>query len=172
MNTETPFEPLSGGCRCENVRFRMETAPIITHSCHCRLCQQFSGCAFRTVAMVETDRLTLLAGTPQAFHGQRSHKQMRCGDCGCSLWTHHPDLGDALAFVGIGTLDHGERLRPEAHYFVRSKHPWIVLPPDVPAFQELGDPGKPGAEQRVMAALAASGWVPTKGDWGMDAPAG
>src|SRR4051812_42238624 len=102
MNTETPFVPLTGRCRCEQVRFRMETAPIITHCCHCHLCQQFSGSAFRTVAMIETDRLTRLEGKTQVFHGVRSQKQVRCPDCGCALWTHHPDLGEALAFVGVG----------------------------------------------------------------------
>lgn len=171
MNTEAPFVPLTGRCRCENVRYRIETAPIITHACHCRLCQRFSGAVFRTVAMIETDRLTLIEGTTQVFHGLRSQKQVRCADCGCALWTHHPDLGEALAFVGVGTLDHGERLSPEAHYFIRSKHPWIALPPEVPAFEELGDPGKAGARERILAALAASGSAPAKGDWGMGAPA-
>jgi hypothetical protein len=69
MNPETSFVPLTGRCRCEHARFRMETAPIITHSCHCRLCQRFSGTPFRTVAMIETDRLTLLEGKTTVFHG-------------------------------------------------------------------------------------------------------
>jgi len=74
--------------------------------------------------------------------------------------------------VGIGVLDHGERLAPEAHYFVRSKHPWVVLPPGVPAFEELGDPRKAGARERIMAALAASGGARAMGDWAREAPAG
>ena len=69
-------------------------------------------------------------------------------------------------------LDHGGRLKPEAHYFTRSKHPWIVLPPDVPAFEQLGDPGKAGARERIMAALAASGSGPAMGDWAREKPEG
>jgi hypothetical protein len=43
----------------------------------------------------------------------------------------------------------------KAHYFIRSKHPWVTLPPGVPAFETLGDPAKAGARERVMAVLAA-----------------
>ncbi len=172
MTLETPFVPMTGRCRCGQVQFRLETAPIITHSCHCRLCQQFTGCAFRTVAMIETDRLTTVQGRTESFHGTKSQKRIQCPDCGCVLWVHHPDLGDVIAMVGIGVLDHGERLAPEAHYFVRSKHPWVVLPPGVPAFEELGDPGKAGARERIMAALAASGGARAIGDWAREAPAG
>jgi hypothetical protein len=157
MNNETPsppFAPLTGRCRCQNVSFRMEAAPNITHSCHCRLCQQFSGSPFRVNAMIETGHLTLIEGNTRPYHGLRSQKQLQCSDCGCTLWTHHPDLGDAIAFVGVGLLDEGERLPPEAHYFTRSRHPWIKLPEGVPAFEQLGDPGKAGARERIMAALS------------------
>ena len=157
MNTDTPFTPLTGGCNCGKVRFRMEAAPIITHCCHCRDCQKVSGSAFRVNAMIETDRLTVLEGAPQPFQGAGSHKVIQCADCGFALWSHIPKLGEAIAFVGVGVLDHGERLPPEAHYFIRSKQPWVILPPDLPAFEALGDPGKAGVRARIMAALAGGG---------------
>jgi hypothetical protein len=154
MNRDTVFSPLSGRCRCEQVRFRIESAPIITHCCHCSLCQRSSGAAFGMVAMIETEHVALLAGRTQAYQGARSHKQIQCPDCRCTLWVHRPDLGDALALVRVGMLDEGARLAPEAHYFTKSKQPWIALPPGIPAFEEVGDPGKAGARERIMAALA------------------
>ncbi|HUY28965.1 MAG TPA: GFA family protein [Candidatus Binataceae bacterium] len=157
MTIDPPFVPLTGGCKCGKVRFRMEVAPIITHCCHCRTCQKVSGSAFSINAMIETDRLTILEGAPQPFQGADGQKALLCPDCGFSLWSYHPKFGDAIAFVGVGTLDRGERLPPEAHYFTRSKHPWVVLPSALPTFEELGDPGKPGASARIAAALAARG---------------
>ena len=154
---DTSFIPLSGGCRCGQARFRMEAAPIITHCCHCRLCQQLSGSPFSSFAMIETGHLTLLAGKTRYVDGANTHKRLQCPDCGCALWLHRADLGDGIAFVGVGMLDQGERLPPEAHYFIRSKHPWVTLPPGVPAFEEIGDPGKAGARERIMAVLAAKG---------------
>lgn len=152
-----PFTPLTGGCRCSRVRFRVESAPIITHCCHCRFCQKVSGAAFRINAMIETEHVRVLEGEPVPYQGEQSMKVMQCPACRTTLWTHHPHLGDGIALVGLGTLDEGERLEPEAHYFTRSKHAWVTLPPNVPAFEELGDPGKAGARERIMAVLARAG---------------
>jgi hypothetical protein len=161
MTTDSPFTQLTGGCKCGKVRFRMEVAPIITHCCHCGSCQKVSGSAFRINAMIETGRLTILEGEPQPFQGADSHKVLQCPACRFSLWSYHPHLGEAIAFVGVGMLDQGEHLAPEAHYFTRSKHPWVALPSGVPAFEELGDPGKAGVRERIMAALAAAGAGPS-----------
>jgi hypothetical protein len=154
MTVENCFVPLLGGCNCGNVRFRMEVAPIITHCCHCRQCQRFSGSAFRVNSMIETEHLKLLQGAPQAYQPRGGHAQLQCPECRSALWTHHPRLGLGIAFVGSGTLDQGEHLAPEAHYFTRSKHAWVSLPTGLPVFEELGDPGKPGAAARIHAVLA------------------
>jgi len=163
--TDPTFVPLTGGCKCGQVRFRIDAAPIITHCCHCRQCQKVSGAAFRINAMIETEHLTVLAGEPQPFQGADSHKVLQCPACRLSVWSYHPQLGEGIAFVGVGMLDHGERLPPEAHYFTRSRHPWVSLPPGVPAFEERGDPGKPGARERILAALARAGGAPAMQTW-------
>jgi hypothetical protein len=170
MTMRPGFVPLTGGCRCGKLRFRMDAAPIITHCCHCRLCQRFSGTPFRVNAMIETDQLQILEGAPETFQGVGTDKQLQCPGCRSVLWSHHPELGDALAFVGVGSLDHGERLPPEAHYFTRSKHPWVTLSPDLPAFQELGDPGKPGVRERIESALASAGAAVPAPDWVQTSP--
>ena len=153
MASDTLFTPLTGGCKCGRLRFRMEAAPIITHCCHCRDCQKAGGSAFRINAMIETDRLTILEGTTQEFQGAGSQKVVRCPDCLYALWSHIAQLGEAIAFVGVGMLDQGECVPPEAHYFTRSKHPWVTLPPGVPAFEAMGYPEKEGARARIAAAL-------------------
>ena len=150
----SPFTPLDGGCACGKVRFRMEAAPIITHCCHCRLCQAASGSAFALNSMIETEHVTVLHGAPESVEGLRGWTSVRCPDCQTGMWSHHPHLGAAIAFIGVGQLDEGERLPPEAHYFTRSKHPWVTLPPEVIAFEQLGDPQKEGAGGRIGAALA------------------
>ena len=157
MTADTLSTPLTGGCKCGKVRFRLESAPIITHCCHCRGCQKQSGSAFSINVMIETDRVAIIEGEPLPVRGADGQNEVQCPDCHFRLWTYHPHFGEAIAFIGVGVLDEGERLAPEAHYFIRSKHPWIVLPPDVPAFEELGDSGKASARERIMAALAARG---------------
>ena len=47
--------PIEGGCDCRRVRYRMMTAPLFVHCCHCRWCQRESGAAFALNAMIEAD---------------------------------------------------------------------------------------------------------------------
>jgi hypothetical protein len=37
--------------------------------------------------------------------------------------------------VRVGTLDEPARFPPQAHIYVRSKQPWLKLPPEVATFQ-------------------------------------
>ena len=163
MTTDTPFVPLTGGCKCGQVRFRMEVAPIITHCCHCRDCQKASGAAFRINAMIETRHLRIIEGQPQDLRGADNPGEVQCPACRSILWSYHAHFGKAIAFVGVGMLDEGERLPPEAHYFTRSRHPWVIVPSGLPAFEQLGDPGKAGARARITAALAAAAQEPGQG---------
>ena len=135
----------------------MEAAPIITHCCHCRSCQRVSGSAFRINAMIETDRLTVLQGAPEPYRGAGSLKVVQCPACRFGLWSHQPQLGEGIAFVGVGALDEGERLQPEAHYFIRSKHPWVTLPPEVRPSSSSATRARPASRERVMVVLAAAG---------------
>lgn len=60
--------PVEGGCDCRHIRYRLSSAPLVVHCCHCRWCQRESGAAFALDAMYESDRLVNLEGAP-AFPG-------------------------------------------------------------------------------------------------------
>lgn len=64
MSNQLAF-PLEGGCTCRHLRYRMETPPLFVHCCHCRWCQRETGASFALNAMIEADRVTLLAGEPE-----------------------------------------------------------------------------------------------------------
>jgi hypothetical protein len=150
-----------GGCACGVVRYRMQGAPIVTHACHCRFCQRMSGSAFGLNAMIEADRLLLLGEAPEVVptpsalpEGQKHH---RCRHCRVALWSNHSKLGDRLALVAVGTLVTAEGVAPDVHCFTASKHPWVVLPPGVPAFEGDYDAEavwSPDARRRIAAAMA------------------
>ncbi len=126
-----------GGCACRRVRYRMSGKPMFVHCCHCRWCQRETGSAFVLNALIEADRMQLLAGevavidTPSASgKGQRIS---RCPSCQVALWSNYAGAGDLLRFLRIGTLDDPTRLPPDIHIYTESKQPWVVLPPGVPA---------------------------------------
>jgi len=130
---------LEGGCACGAVRYRLASAPMFVHCCHCRDCQRQTGSAFVLNALIETGRIALLAGDPSPFamptDSGRPHDIYRCSACGTALWS---DYGGrpALRFVRVGTLDDAAALPPDVHIYTRSKLPWVVLPDGVPAFDE------------------------------------
>ena len=135
--------PLEGGCDCRSIRYRLQTRPLFTHCCHCRWCQRETGSAFVLNAMIESERLTLLAGTPTKVHtpsesgaGQQIY---RCPQCWIALWSHYAGAGPTVSFVRVGTLDEPDRLPPDVHIFTASKQPWVVLPagtPTVPGYYD------------------------------------
>ena len=128
---------LEGGCDCGHVRYRLEDRPMVVHCCHCRWCQRESGASFALNAMVETDRVTSLAGAPELVHTPSASGQgqqvARCPRCRIALWSHYAGSGPLVAFVRVGTLDTPDLLPPDIHIFTASKQPWVVLPAGVPA---------------------------------------
>ncbi len=129
---------LTGGCACGAVRYRLTSSPMFVHCCHCHDCQRQTGSAFVLNALIEADRIVLVAGEPEAVgvptDSGRPHDIHRCPTCRTALWS---DYGrrPALRFVRVGTLDTPAALPPDVHIFTRSKLPWITLPPGVPAFE-------------------------------------
>ena len=132
--------PFDGGCDCRHVRYRMTTAPLFVHCCHCRWCQRETGASFALNAMIESDRLELLHGDVEIVltpsESGRGQKIARCPKCRIALWSHYSGAGDAVSFVRVGTLDDPDRLPPDVHIFTASKQPWVVLPPGTPAVPE------------------------------------
>ncbi len=140
---EATAGPLEGGCTCRAVRYRMATAPLFVHCCHCRWCQRETGAAFALNAMIEADRVVLLQGHPEVVHTPSlsgiGQKITRCSICRIALWSNYGGAGDRVRFVRVGTLDEPDRLPPDIHIFTASKQPWVVLGPDVPAMPEYYD---------------------------------
>ena len=134
-----------GGCACGAVRYRMTSPPMFVHCCHCHDCQRQTGSAFVINALIETDRVNLLAGRTEAVgvptDSGRPHDIHRCPACRTALWSHYGGR-PALSFVRVGTLDDPAALPPDIHIYTRSKLPWVTLPAGVPAVEEYYDSQK------------------------------
>ena len=118
----------------------MTTRPLFVHCCHCTWCQRETGASFALNAMIEADRVELLAGEPEAVDtpskSGKGQKIWRCPKCRIAVWSNYAGAGDAVRFVRVGTLDKPGQLPPDIHIFTASKQPWVVLPPGVPAVAE------------------------------------
>lgn len=129
-----------GGCACRAVRYRLLSAPLIVHACHCTECRRLTGAAFALNALIESERLETLAGEPRAVPviGSSGKPQVifRCPVCQVALWSHYPGGGEKLAFVRVGTLDEPARLPPDIHIFTSTRLPWLELPEGARAVPE------------------------------------
>lgn len=130
-------QDLSGGCACGAVRYRLTSAPMFVHCCHCTDCQRQVGSAFVINALIETDRIAVQSGqvapSRMPTDSGRVHDVYRCTACGTAMWS---DYGGrpSLRFVRATTQDRRDALAPDVHIFTRSKLPWVALPPNVPAY--------------------------------------
>lgn len=131
--------PIEGGCTCKAVRFRMLTKPLFVHCCHCTWCQRETGSAFVLNAMIETDRVKLLRGTPEVVktpsNSGKGQKIVRCPTCRVAVWSHYAGAGLKVAFVRVGTLDEPNLCPPDVHIFTSTKQKWVQLSDDVPVMK-------------------------------------
>jgi len=158
-----PDDDFEGACTCRAVRYRMTSRPLFVHCCHCRWCQRETGSAFAINAMIESDRVELLAGTPEIVDtpsaSGKGQKIARCPVCRVAVWSNYAGAGDAVRFVRVGTLLEPDRLPPDIHIFTSSRQPWVVLPEGVPAVAEYYDrklywPVESNARRDAMLARA------------------
>jgi hypothetical protein len=150
---------LEGGCSCGEVRYRLTSEPLFVHCCHCSNCQRQTGSAFVINALVEADRVEVLAGEPMEVSvprsGEKPHDISRCPTCHVALFSNYGS--PRVRFVRVGTLDDPAALSPDVHIFTRSKVPWVTLPDDVPAFDVYYDSKKlwpPESLERLEQAMA------------------
>ncbi|RVX73845.1 hypothetical protein B0A52_02735 [Exophiala mesophila] len=144
-SNSAPFSPMTGGCYCGLITYTLTASPIFVNCCHCRNCQKLSGSAFAINIMVEAANVRVTSDTqPREIHDQDSKdsEAARCprDKCGTLLWATHPHLTNKIIFLRAGTLDQNDEIVPDAHFFLRSKHPWVTVPAGAVQFD--GVPGK------------------------------
>ena len=149
-----------GGCACGEIRYRLASDPLFIHCCHCLNCQRQTGSAFVINAIIETDRIELLAGEPRPVDVPRGktgkQRIFRCATCQVAVFSRYTRA--STRFVRAGTLDDPSRVAPDVHIYTRSKLPWVTLPDSVPAFTTYYDPKElwPAASLERLAALRGS----------------
>ncbi|MEZ5703423.1 MAG: GFA family protein [Burkholderiaceae bacterium] len=135
--------PVEGGCDCGAVRYRVESAPLFVHCCHCRWCQRESGASFALNAMIEADRVTSLGVAPELVptpsESGRGQLIARCPACKVAVWSNYSAAGPLIRFVRVGSLDNPDLLPPDIHIFTASRQPWVVLAEDTPAVSAYYD---------------------------------
>jgi len=132
-----------GRCSCGEVTYALTDTPLIVHVCHCTWCQRETGTAFAFNGWIEASKVDVLTGEPvdQSLPSASGKGQIvsRCPTCKVALWSQYHG-GRHFRFVRLGTLEDPTAFAPGVHIFTSSKHPWVTIPDDVPAFPEFYRP--------------------------------
>ena len=121
------FAPISGGCRCDRIRFQVSAQPIITMACHCTGCQRMSASAFSLSAAIPNNAFVVTKGEPVigGLHGAIRH--FFCGYCMSWLFTR-PDGFDSFVNIRLTMLDDPSPYPPYIETYTTEKLPWATTP--------------------------------------------
>lgn len=140
---DTPNKPLQGSCTCRLIRYRLTSAPLIVHCCHCTWCQREAGSAFVINALFAAEDVVhlgeepILVDTPSL--SGKGQTVARCPTCHVAVWSNYSGGGRAIRFVRVGTLDEGHGVLPDVHIYTSTKVSWVRIPEGVEVFEEFYD---------------------------------
>ena len=135
--------PLTGGCLCGGVRFRVDAPLVVATYCHCTRCQRRTGTAASAQARIQPGSLTVTQGEElvRTYAPPDGFPKLFCGACGSALWSRSPDDPELLS-VRLGAFDGDPGIRPSLRQFVAYAAPWEPIPDDgLPRFRESRSSG-------------------------------
>jgi hypothetical protein len=130
--------PLTGGCLCGSVRFRVDAPLVVATYCHCTRCQRRTGTAASAQARIQPGSLTVTQGEEliRTYAPPDGFPKLFCGACGSALWSRSPDDPDIVS-VRLGAFDSDPGIRPSLRQFVAYAAAWEDIPDDgLPRYDE------------------------------------
>jgi hypothetical protein len=126
-----------GGCRCGQVRFTVDGAPLLTMACHCTGCQRMAASAFSLGAAFPSEAFTVTQGEPVigGLHGPTRH--YFCPYCMSWMFTR-PEGLDWLVNLRPTMLDDPRWFVPFLETMTSEKLPWASTPA-VHSFEKFPD---------------------------------
>jgi hypothetical protein len=122
-------QPITGGCQCGAIRFRVDGPLGRASICHCRMCQKATGGFFGPYVTVRAEHLIWTRGEPTRFASSDKVRRGFCGDCGTNLTFEY---SPAVTDLAIGAFDDPTPIRPVIQMEVGQRLPWFAELADLP----------------------------------------
>lgn len=127
-------KPISGGCLCGTVRYKISGVPVSSFNCHCRDCQRTSGSGFAPVILVKRDNAEA-SGNVNFYDAKADNGCINsrgfCPVCGSQLFELLERMPGMLT-IKAGTLDEPSQFKPQMDFYTASAQPWDFMNPDLP----------------------------------------
>ena len=129
---EAQAGPVTGGCLCGAVRFRLRDRPDWTSYCHCKDCRRATGAPVVAFVGAATATVSFEGEVEPATH--RSSPEVRrsfCRRCGSPIGYRDERL-PGMTYFFLGALDEPEAFPPRHHAFESQRLPWLHLDDGLP----------------------------------------
>lgn len=117
------FTPLSGGCHCGAVRYRISAPPRRHSLCCCVDCRRSAGAPLVGWACVSESDLSV-TGQTAGYNSSGDIERAFCSRCGTGLFYRSASLFPGEIDVSTGTLDDPGALPPTEVIQVADAPPW------------------------------------------------
>ena len=158
QKTTIPALPLTGGCQCGLIRYRMRGHPLVFYLCHCSECQRHTSSAFGESLRFRREHLDVDPGLHCIRRVSESGNQREgwfCPECGVRIW--HGTAGSPEINIKAGTLDDTSWLVPAGHIWTRSKQPFVQIGADELNYQTQPADAYAALRLRWQAMTGGSG---------------
>ena len=136
--------PLTGGCQCGAVRFRVGHLGRGS-ICHCRMCQKAFGGFYGP--LITAHDVAWTRGAPKYFQSSNKVRRGFCGDCGTPLTYEH----EGRVELAIGAFDDPERATPTIQVNPADRLSFVNGLPALPFRDSVTEPGPAAFNHTVVS---------------------
>ncbi|MBO6901038.1 MAG: GFA family protein [Rhizobiaceae bacterium] len=152
-----PPLPITGGCQCGAVRYRITDRPIVFYLCHCTECQRHTSSAFGESLRLRREDLTVdgdMACFTRISESGKRREGYFCPECGVRIV--HGTAGTEQINIKAGTLDDTSWLVPAGHIWTASKQKFMAIGIDELCWERQPDDDYGSLKARWKEMIAGS----------------
>jgi hypothetical protein len=130
----------TASCSCGQLLIRVEGEPRGVGVCHCLACQRRTGSVFAALASFAAPFEVVGTATEYVRVGEQGARFIFrfCPVCGTTLF-HTEEGRDDSVSVAVGAFADPTFPPPQVSIYDSRRHPWVVLPEGVEAFDKDPD---------------------------------
>jgi hypothetical protein len=128
--------PLTGGCLCGAIRYRIEAPVLSCGICHCGSCRRAAGAESVAWLTVAREGFRLVAGALATYASSPGVERGFCPRCGTSLTFRR--RSDESIDITVASLDDPEAAPPRAEWWLEHRLSWNPANPDLAGFPRSG----------------------------------
>lgn len=134
--------PIKGQCLCGAVRYTIDSEPLATRACWCRLCQYLGAGSGTVNGMFKRDSVMIQGETrdyaSMADSGSHMHRQF-CPICGTPMFGYADERAQLLV-VRVGTMDDPSAVPPATTIWTSQAPTWACINGNLPQVKRQPPP--------------------------------